>query len=1179
MLVVALVIHTIVPIFALRENLAFADLIIHFVTPYLVGICYLAIGIWSFFRGYDQRKALAFAFLCASVSILLATMFEQSAVYVLARIWTAVWSLTGIALFYMGLAILPESSLLQRHKWLRFLPIILGTAITIWAEILLNETVSRSSFFPWFVLYIFLTTSILAFIGMLVYAWLRPSYVRVRLQSRVIFFSTIISLAPTGIWAITLALGRVLPTLERSHSLQVLTNFVFLTLFPVAVDYSLRRYRSLDADLLTTPFYQGRQDYRIVLRDFSRELATSLDLDYILDKLLLYVGMSLRPRHILIFTLSDEGDYELQMTWGEVDDKSARAVRFTLQDKLLSRLRRDGESLPLTPKIIQDLHLEPEERARLDCLDVVLLSPLKAKERLLGILALGPIKSGDLYAADDIALLNTMTYQAAVAAETARLYAQQVDQEQRLVQQTRRLTDILALGNELKSLDRDIVVRSTVAAVHQSLGFELVTLSLVEEDDPTRVRVVAWAGIESTTWERLAATSFPLIDFENTVDVQKLENCYFIYASGSIPEISTRQKQVPWHEGDQLFVPLTTSEELLGYLTVDQPEDGLRPTEYTLEVLEIFANQAAIAIQNANLYANIDRALDERVAELATLQEIDTQLNVKLDFNHVMDTTLEWAMRITFAVAGTLSLVSEDRQTLQVVSHRGYPPEMNKYWAMPWSVQEGIMGYVVRISKPVMIEDVTKDADYVDTTTSTRSHLAAPITREEMVIGVISLESAEPSGFSADHLAFLTRLADHAAMAIENARLYEETNRRVAELSALQQISLDVTSSLKVSAVLDSIAANTQTLTQADQVTIYLYDAHEDALFFGAGLSQRGKEERPPVPVRENKLSMTVARRSEAIVIHDASQHPLLSDASWQVGAIASIPLRKADHILGVFDISFQKAHTFTRDELRALNLLADQAAIAIENAQLYADVQRANEAKGEFVSIVSHELKVPMTSIQGYARLLSLGAVGAVTEQQLEFVNIILRSVERMSDLVRDLLDLARIESGRINIVPRPIDMVKVVQDAIRSVRNEIEARDHQIEIDIPDDLPGVRADPTRLMQVWTNLISNAYKYTPSGGLIKTWVRPYDSYDPESENGQWVICAVEDNGIGIAPEDQERIFEQFYRVRRQETSDEPGTGLGLSITQSIVELHGGHIWVESALDQGSTFYFTLPTG
>jgi len=181
------------------------------------------------------------------------------------------------------------------------------------------------------------------------------------------------------------------------------------------------------------------------------------------------------------------------------------------------------------------------------------------------------------------------------------------------------------------------------------------------------------------------------------------------------------------------------------------------------------------------------------------------------------------------------------------------------------------------------------------------------------------------------------------------------------------------------------------------------------------------------------------------------------------------------------------------------------------------------------------------------------------------------------MDNLVNDLLDLSRIESGKISISPRPVDLSKVADAAIQVVQDQIKGRRHLLDIEIPPSLPAVNADPDRIAQVWTNLLSNAYKYTPPGGSIKAWAQRHSNVEADDGDAQWVLCAVRDTGVGIAPEDQGRVFEQFFRVRRPETAQEPGSGLGLPIARSIVELHGGHMWLESELGAGSTFYFTLP--
>jgi GAF domain-containing protein len=1146
------------------------DLIAHFAVPYLVGLCYLGIGIWSFWGHLNRRQGLAFPALCAVASVLISATFDALTTHTLVRLWLAAWPLTALALLCLALDFsyrVGQNAVKTRWVWL---PAALVTATIVWSQISFYAPGPRA---PWIAQISLLAISIIAFIGILIDTRLHPSYVWMRLRAQAILVAIAVSLFPLATWAGTWALQFVLPAIHIHSPYEPLLCFPPLIFFPIAVQYASRHYRSRDVNLLLAPTYYGRHDHPAALRNFSRALAGSLDLDYILDQLLSFVEMAFSPKHTLVFMLSGTGDdYELHTWRGQVDEQALHSARLTVHDSTIARLQQDGESLLLSP-MESDLQIEEHEYDCLRRLNIVLLVPLRPQDHLLGLLAMGPIRSGDLYAGDDIALLTTVANQAAIAVENALLYVQQVEQEQRLIQQTRRLRDILALGNRLKALDRELVVQSTVQAVQQSQGFDLVTLSLVEEDDPTRARVVAWTGTDSKTWESLASQSFPLIDFDVIAGVQQVSHSFFIHAPGTTPDISTPQNRLHWHDGDQLFVPLTTDEELLGYLIVDSPRDELRPTDDTIEVLEIFANQAAIAIQNANLYASLDRALDERVAELATLHEIDRQINAKLDFDHVMDTTLEWAIQLTSATAGTLALLSEDKQELNIVAHRGYPDEMAKYWNTPWSTQEGIIGRVIHSGEPVL-KDVSKDAHSDDMMLlSTSAHLATPIMREHQVVGVISLESTEPDGFTAAHLASLMRLADHAAIAIENATLYEQTNRRIAELFTIQQISLDLTSSLDLDAVLDSIAINTRSLTMADHITIYLYDQARDTLSFGTGLSKTGKEQ-PPIPIHRNELSATVARQGQPIVIHDVQQHTLFADMEWQhVKAIASIPLRKSDRVLGIFDVAFYAPHNFSQDELRLLNLLADQAAIAIENAQLYADIQRADEAKSEIVDVISHELRAPMTSIQGYARLIALGSS---QEQSQEFAHIILRNVERMSRQVSQLLDLSRIESGRLQLAPRTFDLARAVHTARHAVENDFKDKKPQIKVDIPTDL-NVYADPERVIQAWSHLLGTAVKQAPEKSQIEAWARPYAGREIHTDDKEYVLCTVRDAAHGMPHHEPEHTVDPVGKTPISQIGSDQKIDLGLSIARGIIELHGGQIWQESQPDWGSTFYFTLP--
>jgi signal transduction histidine kinase len=286
-------------------------------------------------------------------------------------------------------------------------------------------------------------------------------------------------------------------------------------------------------------------------------------------------------------------------------------------------------------------------------------------------------------------------------------------------------------------------------------------------------------------------------------------------------------------------------------------------------------------------------------------------------------------------------------------------------------------------------------------------------------------------------------------------------------------------------------------------------------------------------------------------------------------GAMLSAPLEVGDRVIGALSVGNRvSARSFSGHDCQLLLALADYAAIAIENSRLYDEVRLADRAKSEFVSFVAHELRTPMTSIRGYAELLAKGAVGPLTPQQEEFLATILSNAERMQVLVSDLRDISRIELGQLQLELKPVRLTEALENGLQATRAQIDARSQRLELDVPDDLPPVYADPARLEQVLINLLSNAYKYTPEGGHIRVRAR--------RQNGD-VHCAVSDSGIGISPEDQARLFTKFFRSEDPAVREMPGTGLGLCIVKSLVELQGGHIIVESQLGRGTTFAFTVP--
>jgi signal transduction histidine kinase len=280
---------------------------------------------------------------------------------------------------------------------------------------------------------------------------------------------------------------------------------------------------------------------------------------------------------------------------------------------------------------------------------------------------------------------------------------------------------------------------------------------------------------------------------------------------------------------------------------------------------------------------------------------------------------------------------------------------------------------------------------------------------------------------------------------------------------------------------------------------------------------------------------------------------------------VLGVPIRRENIAIGVVMLAAIRSDAFNEDAQALVSRLADRAAIAIENGRLYDAVQSANRAKSEFVSLVAHELKVPMTSINGYADLLPLA--GTVNDQQHAFIDTIKKNVERMTVLVSDLTDISRMESGQLQVKIEEIKLREVLDEAKDGVIRQIEERGHKFVDEVPADLPTLKGDRSRVIQVLVNLLSNAYKYTPDGGTIT--LRAF-------QRGDRVSISVNDTGIGMTPEQLAKLGTKFWRADNQHVSAQQGTGLGFAITRNLIQLMDGELDVQSVPNTGSTFTLSL---
>jgi K+-sensing histidine kinase KdpD/CheY-like chemotaxis protein len=381
----------------------------------------------------------------------------------------------------------------------------------------------------------------------------------------------------------------------------------------------------------------------------------------------------------------------------------------------------------------------------------------------------------------------------------------------------------------------------------------------------------------------------------------------------------------------------------------------------------------------------------------------------------------------------------------------------------------------------------------------------------------------------------------------------EELTNRVQELDTLYKVGKSVTSQLSKDQLLERVLDAAFHVLEAEDAALMVLDPKTNQL--------RTELYRQRVPGEMSQIS----RRSAEELAADAAR----SGDATASGAMLYAPLKLGDTVVGALGVGNRvSSRPFSEHHRRLLLALADYAAIALENARLYENLQQANQAKSEFVSLVAHELGAPITSIRGYAEMLWTETVGPLEQDQKNFIGIIRSNVQRMLVLVSDLQDVNRMETGQIRLTIEKVHLSESVKAAIQTTHAHFNAQSQLLTVDLADDLPAVAADQERLTQILINLLSNASKYTPPEGHIHIYGWVVDNY---------VHCSVSDTGIGLSPEDQAKLFTKFFRSDDPRAREKPGTGLGLCIAKNLIELQGGSIQVESTLGKGTTFTFNVP--
>jgi signal transduction histidine kinase len=566
-------------------------------------------------------------------------------------------------------------------------------------------------------------------------------------------------------------------------------------------------------------------------------------------------------------------------------------------------------------------------------------------------------------------------------------------------------------------------------------------------------------------------------------------------------------------------------------------------------------------IENALEHVELQQSLE--VDRDKTIHNVAQALGSSLDLETVINQVMDSIIRLTGAERCLMLLYGEDG-TLRIHAARNFEQETLDNWQQHYS--RTVVDHVLKTGKPLVIANASEEPVLAKASSlarhSMRSIMAVPLQVRGRISGVVYVDSlATVSNFSQQDLQAMDTLTIQAAVAIENARLFDMTDRalreRIDELRLLRHIDLRLSETLETERIQQYTLEWMVRLTGATSAHFVEPNAH--------GLLNHPLHAYLPETVLRDveEAGITSSGTEPRILTYHASADKSAHESIK--GSALVVPIRFDTYDLGTV-ILWRPDQDFTPQEHERVMYVIARAAVALDNARLYTGVKNAELAKSEFVEMVAHDLRTPLSSIDNYAELIELQ--DSLTERQREYLERMQATIKRTLILVSDLADINRLDTNAIIMEPSEFEIETLLEALRESILPHIEKRHHQWIEEVAPVLPRLYADFYRLLQVLINLVSNAYKYTPDGGMIRLEIAPVNDH---------IRFSVSDNGIGISVENLKLLGTKFWRAPDTFTRSQVGSGLGFAITRKLVEQMGSQIEIHSVLGKGSTFSFELP--
>jgi signal transduction histidine kinase/putative methionine-R-sulfoxide reductase with GAF domain len=814
-----------------------------------------------------------------------------------------------------------------------------------------------------------------------------------------------------------------------------------------------------------------------------------------------------------------------------------------------------------------------------------------------------------------IALLRTFADQAVIAIENVRLFTELQEKNRALTEAHAQVTEALeqqtATSEILRAIsssptDAQPVFDAIASSARRLLGGHSVSVSRVVRDE---LHLMAFNTTSAAT-DALLQSNYPMrLDrVPLAARVMRERTTATVTDIDTNVDVTEGQREVGRARGFRSFVwtPMVRDDVVIGIIAVTRREPGAF-TDSDRALLQTFADQAVIAIENVRLFtelqqknnaltqahAQVTEALEQQTATAEILRVISSS---PTDVQPVFDSIVKSAAQLCDGMFASLHRV--DGELVHWVAQHNFTAEgleaMRSVYPMRVS-RTTVSGRAVVDRTVIHIRDFESDPDVPSKSREIargfgyQSLIAVPMVREGQSVGALAVARRD-GPFTAGQIALLQTFADQAVIAIENVRLFRELEARTADLTrsveqltALGEVGRAVSSTLDLETVLTTIVSHAVQLSGLEGGVVFEYDEAAEEFVQRAAAETGGVLAQARRGTRYRKGEGALGRTAitlEPVQVPDITV-PGAYDSRMRenliesgIRAILAVPMVREGQLIGCLVVSRNRPGEFPAQTIELLRTFATQSALAIQNARLFREtevkgrqLEAASQHKSEFLANMSHELRTPLNAIIGFSDVLTERMFGELNEKQDEYVKDISASGTHLLSLINDILDLSKIEAGRMELERTDFDLPQAIDNAVILVRERAARRGIALHQMVDEQLGQITGDERKVKQVLLNLLSNALKFTPEGGRIDVRAALVDGT---------AEISVTDTGVGIAPEDQEAVFEEFRQVGGAEKKAE-GTGLGLALSRKFIELHGGRIWVKSQVGAGSTFTFTLP--